>query len=188
MNITSSRPVCHRLILVSCALLLAACSGGGAATLDVNGFGQKYKLADNEISGWTQSTKSDSYAVYTPATLTEKIDGQADPYITHGMNFTLFQYLVGPDPQNCTLWAMDFGTEAKAKLMATDRQTTMGASLTVSPYDSSVAMASQSLSGITVFAYFKALYLEIVLDGFGSDVDSARQAGVKFLQVMEAKK
>lgn len=71
--------------------------------------------------------------------------------------------------------------------MASERRTNMGATLVLSPYDAAVAMASEALTGITIYASFKALYLEVILDGFGSDVAAAQAAGVKFLQAMEAK-
>ena len=125
--------------------------------------------------------------LFTAQTLTNKIDGAATPYVNQGMQFAMYQDLNGPAPQTCNLTAMHFGTEAQAKSMLAAQQTTMSASLSIPNYDSSEASASQTLTGITVFAAFKDLYLEVVLDGYGSDVDSASQAGAKLLQAMQAK-
>jgi hypothetical protein len=192
MTLNRSRPLGLRLALPAYLLLLAAACGsstssGGDGALDLNGFGQKYKLADNEVSGWTQSTKDGSLLLFTPEKLVDKIDGAATPYVNQGMQFAMYQILNGPNSQTCNLTAMYFPTEAKAKAMLAERQDTMSASLAVPGYSTSVASASQALTGITVFAAFRDLYLEVVLDGFGSDADAAGQAGAKFLQAMEAK-
>lgn len=168
----------------------AACGSSASSNsgpLDLDGFGKKYRLADNEVSGWTQSSKSDAILLFTPDKLDEKIDGAATPYIQGGMEFTLYQILNGPSPQTCNLTAMKFGSEAKAAAMVADRQDTMSATIAIPGYDVSVASASQALTGITVLASFNDLYLEVVLDGYGSDVDSARQSGAKFLQALQAK-
>jgi len=188
MTITKS--LRQRIVLLSCAALAAACSSssdGEGTPLDENAFGAKYKLADNEIPGWTQKTTTDAFLVYTDQTLTDKIDGAAVPYTDRKMRFALVQELVGPDPQNATFWAMDMTSEANAQSMAAHQKTTMSATITIPGYDASVAIASEALTGITVYAYFKALYLEIILDGFGQDRDAAAQTGVKFLQAEEAK-
>lgn len=184
MTITSS--LRSRLVLLSCAALLAACSsdeGGGG----LDGFGAKYKIAENEIPGWTQETSADAFSLFTADSLTEKIDGQADAYVARGLNYALYQSLVGPDPANCTFIAMDMGSDANAATMVSYQQTTMSASLAIPGYDASVAIASEALFGITVYAHFKNLYLEIILDGYGSDRDAPAQVGAKFLQVSEAK-
>jgi hypothetical protein len=178
------------LALFTVLLLWGACGSNAtldSGPLDLDGFGKKYKLADNEISGWTQSTKADSLLLFTPDKLDQKIDGAATPYIKGGMLFTMYQILNGPSPQTCNLTAMLFASEAKAAAMVADRQDTMSATISIPGYDVSVASASQALTGITVLASFKDLYLEVVLDGYGSDVDSARQVGAKFLQALQAK-
>jgi len=68
----SSCPLAGLLVM----MMIGACSGssdtnGGAS--DPTAFGQKYKLADNEIGGWKQTTDpTDSmpFGVYTDANLT----------------------------------------------------------------------------------------------------------------------
>lgn len=187
---TSTKPLCHCIVVLSWAGLGAACSspaGGGDSPADENSFGAKYKLADNEIGGWSQQRTADAFLVYTADSLTTKIDGAAVPYTDRGMRFALVQELVGPDPQNATFWAMDMTSATNAKAMVAFQQAAESASLTIPGYDASVAIASEALTGIKVFAYFGALYLEVILDGFGSDRDAAAQAAVKFLQTEQAK-
>ncbi len=164
-----------------------ACSGSSTPSLDLNGFGARYKLADNEVSGWTPSAAADGFATYTPDTLTQAIDGAADPYIANGMKYTLIQKLTGPDPKTATLRAMDMTSEEKAKSMVSLSQSVEAASTTIPGYDASVAIASEALTGITIYAYLKALYLEVILDGYGTDHEPARQDGAKFLQAEAAK-
>lgn len=196
MTLICPRTHLHRIFLASSVALLVACSsssstnngsgGSGGNALDLNGFGQKYKLLDNEVSGWTQDASPNAFALYTDKNLTDRIDGPATIYIDHGMKYALYQDLVGPAPQICELVAMDLGTEANAKSMVTNKQGST-ATITIPPYDASVAMASKAITGITIYANFKALYLELVLDGYGSDVELPRQVGATFLQALEAK-
>jgi hypothetical protein len=188
---TMTKSLRHYIVPLLCAALLAACSsssGDGDNGLDLDGFGAKYKLADNEVSGWTQKSSADAFAVYDPASLTQKIDGAADPYIEHGMKYAMFQNLAGPDEQDCMLQAMDMSTDANAQsILAVQKQANV-ADMAIPPYDASVAIASDALTGIKVFAYFKALYVELALDGFGiEDHAPAREAAAQLLAAMEAK-
>lgn len=189
MTMISSR-LFQPLILGACALLLASCSSsssGGSGPTDENSFGQMYKLADGEVQGWSQSKASTAFAVYTDKNLTDRIDGQAPSYVDKGMKFAMYQSLLGPDPQTCTLTVMDFVTEAQAKSMFDSRTAQVSANLPIPSYQASVAMASQNLAGITAFAWFKGVYLEVIVDGFGSDTEAASQAAAKFLAAIEAK-
>jgi len=176
--------------LVICAgsmsLACAPADGGGGTALDATGFGRKYKFADNEIAGWAQDTSATAYSVWTPTNLTEKIDGAAPAYVSRGCQLVMYQDLVGPDPKICTVAAMDFGTDAKATSMFTFQQEQTHADVTVPQYTSAVAIASAALTGITVFAHFKAAYFEIQLYGY-SDQTAAAQAAQKFLDVLKGK-
>lgn len=179
----------HRIVLLFCAALFAACSSSsGDGGLDLDGFGAKYKLGDNEVSGWAQKTTADAFAVYDPDSLTDKIDGAADPYVEHGMKYAMFQSLAGPDEQDCMLQAMDMTTDGKAQSILAVQKQANAADMAIPPYDTSVAIASDALTGIKVLAYFKALYVELALDGFGiTDHAPAREAAAKLLAAMEAK-
>jgi len=178
-----------RIVLLSCAALLAACSGSsGGDGLDLDGFGAKYKLADGEVSGWTQKTTADAFALYTPETLTTAIDGAADPYVERRMKYALIQNLAGPGEQDCILQAMDMVNAGQAQSMLAEQKKVNAADMAIPPYDASVAIASDALTGIKVFACFEALFVELALDGFGvADHAPAREAAAKLLAAMEAK-
>lgn len=188
---TSTKSLRHRIVFATSALLLAACSsssnGGGNTPLDESGFGAKYKLADNEVAGWIQDPAAGAFATYNADTIFSKIDGAAPPYLDRGMRFALWQQLKGPDPQSCELVAMDMTSEANAKSMVAYQQAAESASIAIPGYAASAAIGSEALGGIKIFAGFKALYLQVSLDGFGSDSAAALQAGVKLLQAEEAK-
>ena len=85
MTATRPRNDWHWILLAACAAVSLACSGsssnengvggaggsgaggggaGGSSVLDSNGFGREYKLADNEVPGWTQDTGANAFAVY----------------------------------------------------------------------------------------------------------------------------
>ncbi len=150
------------------------------------GFGAKFKLADNAIQGWTQSTASDGLTVYTDVTLTDKIDGAATPYVQQGMKLAMYQNMVGPDPSVARVVAMAFDTAAHAQSMVSQRISDQAADVPVPGYAASVAMAWTTIGGITAVASFDALYLEIILSGFDTP-DAAAQVAAKFLQAMAAK-
>lgn len=160
--------------------------GGGDTALDAAGFGRKYKFADNEIAGWGQDTSTTAYSVWTSTNLTEKIDGAAPAYVSRGCQLVMYQELVGPDPRICTVAAMEFGTEAKATSMFTYQQQQTQAAVTVPQYASAVAIGAEALTGITVFAHFKASYFEIQLDGYSDQTEGA-QAAQRFLDVLKGK-
>jgi hypothetical protein len=164
--------------------------GTGGATLDMNGFGQKYKLGDDEVSGWKVDTAADSFAVFDTNTIFGKIDGPAEGYVSRGMKFAFFETLVIPGTlYNCILVGMAFDNEADAKSMVTYKFDLQGATDPLPGYDASVALASEALSGITAYANFGALYLEVGVDGYGYplDVTKASQDAAAFLKAMEAK-
>ncbi len=212
MNVIASRSIWPGLVFAFCAFI-AACSSssgngggsggsggaggnnpggaggsGGGATMPTTpeSFGAKFKLADNEIQGWAQSTASDGYTVYTDLTLTDKIDGAATPYVEHGMKLAMYQNMVGPDPSVARVVAMAFGTAAQAQSMVSKRLTDQAADVSIPGYAASVAMAWTTIGGITAVASFDALYLEIMLSGFDTP-DAAAQVAAKFLQAMAAK-
>lgn len=170
----------------SMSLACAPAGGGDGTALDATGFGRKYKFADNEIAGWGQDTSATAYSVWTSTNLTEKINGGAPAYVSRGCQLVMYQDLVGPDPKICTVAAMDFSTEAKAAAMFTFQQQQTLADVTVPSYSSAVAIGSAALTGITVFAHFKASYFEIQLDG-EPDQTAAAQVAQKFLDVLKGK-
>ena len=163
-----------------------ATSASSSSTLDLNGFGQKYKLADNEVSGWKQDTAPNAFSVWLAAKLTDKIDGQAPTYTERGLNFALYQSLVGPDPQICTLVAMDFVTADQATSMFAYSKDHTGADVSIPQYDTSIAIGAPALTGMTVYTHFKSMYYEVQLDG-NSDPASSGQVASTFLKALEAK-
>jgi hypothetical protein len=178
------------------ALALLACSSssdngspsdsGSVVPQDPNSFGAKYKFANNELTGWEQDTSATAYSVWTAANLTDKIDGAAPDYTSRGLRFAMYQNLVGPDPQLCTLVAMDFGTDDQATSMFTYEKRLTSAATAVPQYDASVASGNPGLTGVTVYAHFKASYFELQLDGY-PDQSSATQAATAFLKALEKK-
>jgi hypothetical protein len=168
-------------------------AGGATAVLTPDAFGQKFKFADNELPGWTQTPAADDPAAFDVYTSTDdlvgRIDGAADAY--DGFRVAVFQDLMGPDPQTCNVVTMDFVIDSKA----TDKftyQKDNGASTPIPGYDESVAIASTNLTGINVYAHFKALYFELQMSGYlGSDdnldLNKATSAAAQFLGVLKTK-
>jgi hypothetical protein len=171
----------------------AGAAGGATAVLTPDAFGQKFKFADNELPGWTQTPADQDPAAFDVYTSTDdlvsRIDGAADAY--DGFRVAVFQDLMGPDPQTCNVVTMDFVTDAKATEKFTYQQDN-GASTPIPNYDASVAIASTNLTGINVYAHFNALYFELQMSGYlGSDqnldLNKATSAAAQFLAVLKTK-
>jgi hypothetical protein len=157
-------------------------SGGG----DPTAFGNTYKISDNvEMPGWTQDPTTPLWTG-RGTDLSSIIDGGNVPYLQHGCLLAMYQSLVGPDPQICTLVAMDFGTAANATSMFTYEQQLTSADVPIPGYDASVAIGYSVLAGITAYAHINASYFEVQLSGY-TDNASAAQVAAQFLNVMKTK-
>lgn len=175
-------------------LVLLACSSSsdsntGHGSLDASGFEKKLKLADGEVSNWKTNPKPEAHDpvdVYTPETLTNRIDGGAPAYTSRGCRLAMYQQMSGPDPATCIVISMDFVTDDQAKSMVDFQRQEYSASVTIPQYDSSVAVASEALTGITVFAHFKSVYFELQIDGIPDQSAATRVAG-ELLRVLETK-
>jgi hypothetical protein len=176
------------------ALILIGCSGssgsGPSSTpLDPTAFGNKYKFADNEVSGWTQSTDPTDpfqYGVYSDADLDQRIDGGNMAYISRGMRVAMFQNLVGPAGTVCTVVAMDFSTADHATAMFNYEKDKTSAATAIPPYDDSTAIGYETLAGVTAYAHFKASYFETQVSGV-ADAAAGAEVGTQLLQVLESK-
>ena len=150
---------------------------------DPNAFGNKYKIADNQIPGWTQDPDPTTYWTGTDL-VTAGIDGGNVLYDEKGFRQGMFEILDAPN-QECDLRAMDFGTDAKATAMFTYQQKANQASISIGQYDASTAIGSSVIGGINAFAHFGASYFELALTGF-ADQASAASVAAKFLAVLQA--
>jgi hypothetical protein len=177
------------------ALILIGCSGSSGSgpsnntPLDPTAFGNKYKFADNEVSGWTQSTDPTDpfqYGVYSDADLDQRIDGGNMAYISRGMRVAMFQNLVGPAGAVCTVVAMDFGTADNATTMFNYEKDTTSAATAIPSYDASTAIGYETLSGVTAYAHFKTSYFETQVSGV-ADAAAGAEVGGKLLQVLASK-
>ena len=166
----------------------SSASGGGSGTLTPAQFGEKYKFSASDLAGWAPAdpaTDVTAYNVYNGEDeLVGRIDG-GDIYTPRGCRVSMFQDLVGPDPEICTLVAMDFVTSDNATVMFTYKKDN-GASLPIPGYDASVALGSSTLGGINAFAHINASYFEVQLSGF-ANLASASAAAQQFLDVLKAK-
>jgi hypothetical protein len=181
--------------LVLCSLLalgVLACgssspdNSGGGLPQDKDSFGRTIKLSNNDLSGWKQDTLDSSYSLWTKDDLTGKIDGAAPDYTDRGMLYAMYQDMVGPDPQLCTVIAMDFATDAQAKTMFDYIKDKTGADTAIPEFDASVAVGNAALSGMTVYAHLGWVYVALQLDGY-SDQTLAAQTATSFLKVLEQK-
>jgi hypothetical protein len=156
-------------------------SSPSTTPLDPTAFGLKYKIADNQINGWTE----DPSGYWTGTNLIESgIDGGNMAYDSNGFRQGMFETLVdGPD-QKCYLRAMDFGDDAHASKMFSDAVKSNAASIAIPPFDISVAAADSVIGGIKTVAHFKASYFEVSLTGY-ADQNSAISDAALFLTELQ---
>jgi len=170
-------------------------TANGGATSNGGGnnqpsFGDRYKFADNEMSGWTQDPASDAFWVGTDLIGGTSIDGAAEAYTDQGFVQGMFQTLDGPNSQTCTIRAMDFGTATKATAMYASALLNFVTSATaIAPYDLSIATGDAAQSGLTVYAHFGATYFEIYLSGLGDQTSTCTECPLaqQFLDSLKKK-
>jgi len=180
---------------VVCLFLLSIAPGCGSSPsssprpLDPNAFGQDYKFADNEISGWIQDPASDGFWAGTDLIAGTSIDGEAQAYTDQGFVQGMFQNLDGPNAQFCTVRAMDFGTAAHATAMyASSKKTSISQSTAIPTYDLSIAIGNAAASGLSVYAHFGASYFEVFLSGLGDQTLTCTECPVAQTFLDELKK
>ena len=171
-------------------------SGGqsdtGSGQSDPDSFGKKFKVADNEIAGWTLQTVDPSqpsvptFKVYTAATLKDRIDGGDEIYLQKGMRLAMFQEMVGANDTTCQIVAMDFGTSDQANAEYNVQLSTTEADVAIPGYDASTAMGYSTLTGVTLVGHVKAFYFEVEIDGI-SDQTAAAQAAASFFKALATK-
>ncbi len=158
--------------------------------VDKNGFGRRYRISDNEVTGWKQNTdpNQDTFSLWVGDELFSHIDGGADLYLNRGCLVSMYQYMVGPngpDSQVCMVIAMDFSTAAQADSMFRLQKET--STVLIPDYESSVAIAYPGILGnITVYAHFKAIYFELMLSGY-VDQNASCLIASQLLKVLELK-
>lgn len=186
--------------LVVASLGLGACSSNSndgnssqGQSLTPDQFGAKYKLQDNELSGWTQKPVSDELpvpcAVYTAADINDRIDGDAPIYTNGGMKSAQYQEMAGTTPEGaeCRVIVMDFGTDAKAKAMFDSLVKSHSADVSIPQYDATVAKGASAIGALTTYAHIQATFFQLEFIGFGSDTTGLQQTTQKFLDVLKAK-
>lgn len=141
------------------------------------------------MPGRKQDTAPNSYGALTGDELVQIIDGAAGSYLDIGDRVSMYQELVGPDPRVTSVWAFDFVTAAKATAMFEWETLEQSATIVIPGYDTSVAIGSASIVGITAFAHFNSLYVEVSLSGFGDQTStcSACPVAAQFINALRAR-
>jgi hypothetical protein len=167
----------------------AGSSGFPDSALDASAFGEKYKFVTGELPGWKQDTTPNSYGALTGDELVYMIDGAAGAYLDMGDRVSMYQDLVGPGPLVATVWAFDFVTAANATAMFEWETLEQNAAIVIPGYDTSVAIESASIVGVTAFAHFNGLYVEVSLSGLGDQTStcSACPMAAQFINAFRAK-
>jgi hypothetical protein len=162
------------------------------ALVDVNGFGQRYKFADNELTGWTQDTNTvtSPFTVWRADSLVGLWDGGAGLYLARGCLVTMVQNMIGPngpDSQICEVVAMDFGTSANADSMFVSQIRSANVQVPIPGFDGAAAMAGGEMFGnIIGYAHFNQMYFEVQMSGYYDQSASSAAAG-QLLKILQQK-
>ena len=163
-------------------------SNSNAAPPTAAELGAQYKFDPNDVPGW-QLDPNDSMAFQileegTPADLFSFMDGGSDLYTNAGCTVTLYESLRSTNQELDVIWAMYFGTAAKAAAMFVTNSA--GASQSIPNYNASDAIGKSALTVHTVYAHIGAMYYEMQASGF-NDATSAFQAVGQILDVFKKK-
>ena len=162
------------------------------ALVDVNGFGQHFKFADNEFQGWTQDTNTitSPFTVWRADSLVGLWDGGAGLYLARGCLVTMVQNLIGPngpDSQICEVVAMDFGASANADSMFVSQIRSATVQVPIPGFDGAAAMAGGQMFGnIIGYAHFSQMYFEVQMSGYYDQNASSAAAG-QLLKILQQK-
>jgi hypothetical protein len=160
-------------------------SGGVLRTL--------FGISDTMITGWNpgKSTTDSSFTLWNTSDIYSNIDGGGVKYVVNGMRQMADLCMTGQTNQDGSIqqlvpqssFIMDFGTDNTAKKMyqfiKNDKYDSDA--LNLDGYSDSVVFITPSLSGITLFSYYKQFYFELCLNNFVS-TESAVAAGKVFLE------
>lgn len=166
----------------------SGCGSGNSSPPTPTELAAQYKFDPNDVSGW-QLDPNDSQAFQTlvEGTVTDLksfMDGGSDLYTNAGCTVTLYESLVSTNQELDVIWAMYFGTAAKAAAMFVTNSA--GASQSIPNYNASDAIGKSALTVHTVYAHIGAMYYEMTLSGF-NDATSAFQAAGQILDVFKKK-
>jgi hypothetical protein len=146
-----------------------------------------FLISNTMITGWKigKSTVDSSFTLWNSADIYSNIDGGGAKYVVNGMKQMADLSMNGPKNSDGTTqklvpqssFIMDFGTDATATNMYQYMK---------DPYYDSLAYVTKSISGITLFSYYKQFYFELCMDNFPS-YESAMAAGKMFLEYFISK-
>ena len=155
---------------------------------------RQLKVTNNDIPNWKLAQDADSFALFTPANISDLIDGLCDVYTNRGMIEAAAFHMVGPigpDGEQNMLTGhsliVNFGSDSNANYMYNHNKTENPYDLIdIAGYSDSVAFAIAVQGGITLFAHFKQFYFELKFFGF-SDQTYAITAAKLFLNFFKGK-
>jgi hypothetical protein len=194
MSLTGKPATLIRVLMSAAAVLLAACEFGvksddGAHSGNGNDTTATLSASDlrltNEASGWSE--ESGSYIEFDVQGLYDLIDGGAVPHEEYGLVEGIYQTMTGPSGRTAEIYVEDMDNAANAKeLFDYQAQNAVSQKVTFPDFAEAAAVASQHLSGITVFAYFGQFYLNVNLMGY-TDAQTATTDGNGFLKTYQNK-
>jgi hypothetical protein len=115
------------------------------------------------FDGWTECDSS--YTTYSDELSMARImDGYYSVYLQNGMVNGFVHTLSKQGTFTAKPYAMECGTQARAKALYQAKKPTMNTVKLAFP--DSVAIGKSNLSGISAFAHFRHFYFEILLSGY----------------------
>jgi hypothetical protein len=156
-----------------------------------------FPISNSMIPGWkmSYSTIDSTFTMWSVDNLWQDIDGGFERYTNRGMLQAGDLTMVGPinsegNPYTLDIhsFIMDFGTESNSKSMFDKSKTDFfdTESSLVPGYDNSAAFAKDALGGITVYAYYKKFYFELILSNY-PEKDKALADAKVFLDYFKSK-
>ncbi len=146
------------------------------------------RFANNEVSQWVE--EEDGYRQFnTPEDLYAAINGGAEEYFDKGMTAG-FQQKMGKTATEYSMdfRVMDFGTAEKAATMYQYKAEQISPKTTAGGYNETIAVIDNSfLSGCTGFAHFGRYYIEVSMNGYGSNKTAAINDAAVFMTKFDEK-
>jgi len=125
-------------------------------------------------------------AIFTADDLYNDINGGATQYIEKQLLRYFIQDMESGD-RALTIMAMEYPEVGRAKSVYEEKKAQVYKRRVIPGYDENVAIGNDALGAVSCFHYINNYYFELVISGYGNDLDLAARDISTFLNLFDAK-
>jgi hypothetical protein len=135
---------------------------------------QEFKFYPGQISGWSESTNPDSFAIWTNQEMEANLDGGAAGWIQDGSVLSIQQDISGPSPEDILALVIMFNDSAQALTAYNDEQSSNPTQDSIPNFQKNVAFMANVGGVYTAYAHFKQFFFQLNVGGFPSEFEALK--------------